>query len=92
MSLMDIKRKIIFVFLIIFLVGTGFSAGVFFGKFQVTCPVCKPEKIDFSLFWETWEALEEKFVDPAKIRYSKNDLWGNFRNGEQFGRPLYRFS
>jgi len=70
-KLMETKKKIIFVSLIIFLIGTGFSAGYFFGKFQVTCPVCKPEKIDFSLFWESWKVLEEKFVDHSKLDVQK---------------------
>lgn len=69
--LAEMKRKIIFVFLIIFLIGTGFCAGYFFGKFQVTCQVCKPEKVDFSLFWESWKVLEEKFAEPQKLDIQK---------------------
>jgi len=64
---MPTKRKIISIFLILFLTGTGFTAGYFFGKFQATCPVCPPEKVDFSLFWEAWKVLEENFVDKDKL-------------------------
>jgi carboxyl-terminal processing protease len=68
---MSTKRKIIFVFLIFFLIGAGFAGGFFFEKSQVACPVCKPEKVDFSLFWEAWKVLEEKFADPTKLDIQK---------------------
>jgi len=67
----QIKRKIVIVFLILFLVAAGFAGGFFFGKFQVTCPVCQPEQVDFSLFWESWKVLEEKFVDHSKLDVQK---------------------
>jgi len=58
----------------------AFGAGFYFAKSQV--PVAPPEGIintdlgqpqgfDFSLFWEAWAVLEEKFVDHAKIDYQK---------------------
>ncbi len=65
------KRKIIFIAGLIFLVGAGFSAGYFFGKFQVVCRVCQPEEVNFSLFWESWKALQEKFVDKGKLDTQK---------------------
>jgi len=68
---MAIKRKIIFVFLISFLFIATFSAGFFVGKFQVVCPVCPPEEIDFSLFWEAYHKLQEKFVDKEKLDVQK---------------------
>lgn len=68
---MERKRKIILVFLSLILIGAVFSGGYFFGKFQATCPVCKPEEVDFSLFWETWQVLKEKFVDKEKFDVQK---------------------
>lgn len=70
-------------FLIIFLLGFIlfiFGAGFYYGKSQV--PATPPQGIinadlgqpagtDFSLFWQAWRVLEEKFVDPAKIDYKK---------------------
>jgi carboxyl-terminal processing protease len=47
------------------LIGGGFYGGFFYGKLQ--CKVCPPEDIDFSLFWEAYHKLQEKFVDKSKI-------------------------
>jgi len=65
------KRKIILVFLSLILTGAVFSGGYFFAKFQATCPVCKPEEVDFSLFWEAWAKLQEKFADKEKFDVQK---------------------
>lgn len=65
------KRKIILSFLLVFLIGASFSAGYFFNKFQTTCPACKPEEVDFSLFWEAWAKLQEKFADKEKFDTQK---------------------
>lgn len=45
----------------------SFALGALFGKSQVICRVCQPEKIDFSLFWEAWERLEKEYVEPQEI-------------------------
>lgn len=67
----------IFFALIIF---TAFGLGFYFGKNQipVTAPegilnenLGKPENMDFSLFWEAWRSLEEKYVDSSGIDYEK---------------------
>jgi len=60
------KRKIFFGVLV-FLILTIFGLGIFIGTQLVVCPVCPPEEVDFSLFWETWKALEESFVEPEKL-------------------------
>lgn len=60
------KRKILFGVLI-FLVLSSFGLGIFIGTQMVVCPVCPPEYVDFSLFWETWKTLEEEFVEPEKL-------------------------
>lgn len=73
------KKKITIFFLVI-LISAAFGAGFYFGKSPI--PVAppegiintdmgKPEGTDFSLFWEAWKKLEEKFVDPEKIDYQK---------------------
>lgn len=56
---------LIFCFLVIF--GVGFWVG----KVQVVCKVCAPEKVDFSLLWEAWDKLQEKFVSPEKLDTQK---------------------
>lgn len=77
------NKKIGFIFLILFLVGIGFSAGFFVGESKVvcqicptcptcqTCPACPPEDIDFSLFWEAYHKLQEKFIDEGKFDIQK---------------------
>jgi carboxyl-terminal processing protease len=62
---MSMRKKIIFVFLIAILIGGSFYGGLRYGKYQ--CKICPPEDIDFSLFWEAYHKLQEKFVDKSKI-------------------------
>jgi carboxyl-terminal processing protease len=62
---MSMRKKIIFGFLAAILIGGSFYGGFFYGKLQ--CKICPPEDIDFSLFWETYHKLQEKFVDKSKI-------------------------
>ena len=38
-----------------------------FGKNSVVCQVCKPENIDFSLFWDAYNKLQQSFISPDKI-------------------------
>jgi len=61
-----LKQSFVLFFLVIIILGV-FGSGVWFGKGQVTCQVCAPEDLDFSLFWETWRVIERKFVDKASI-------------------------
>jgi len=53
------------------LISIVFGTGFFIGKLQVVCPVCKPEEVDFSLFWETWNVLKEKFYEPQRFDTQK---------------------
>jgi len=64
-------KKIIFVFFGVVLISIVFGSGFFIGKLQVVCPVCKPEDVDFSLFWETWKVLKEKFFEPQRFDTQK---------------------
>ena len=55
---------------LIFLIGAmlvNFGLGIWFGKSQVICSVCPPEDLDFSLFWESWRVLQEKYVESEKF-------------------------
>lgn len=61
-----LKQNFVFLFLILTILGS-FGLGVWFGKLQVICEVCPPQDLDFSLFWEAWKILQEKFVDKAKF-------------------------
>lgn len=61
-----LRKKFLISFLIIafFVI---FSLGIWIGKTQVVCKVCPPEKIDFSLFWESWDKIQEKYISPEKL-------------------------
>ena len=65
------KKKIIIIFSLILLLGGSFYSGYFFSQSRTECPVCKPEDVDFSLFWESWKTLKERFVDSTKFDTQK---------------------
>jgi carboxyl-terminal processing protease len=58
--------NLVLVFLVIVILAS-FGLGVWFGRSQVVCEVCPPQDVDFSLFWEAWSKLQEKFVDKEKF-------------------------
>lgn len=66
---MEFKQKIFFIFLILVITGTAFYGGYSLGKWQ--CVICPPEYLDFSLFWEVYQELQERFVNPEKIDIQK---------------------
>lgn len=41
--------------------------GFWLGQAQKVCPFCPPQDVDFSLFWEAWHKLEEKYVDKDEL-------------------------
>ena len=65
------KNKGLSLFFIILALALSFGAGFITGKNQVVCRVCQPEEINFSLFWESYGELKQKFVDPQKIDTQK---------------------
>jgi len=64
---MNKKFKKLSLILLIGIILISFGLGSLFGKSQVVCQVCPPEDVNFSLFWEAWKILEERFVEPQKI-------------------------
>ena len=58
-----LRQNFVLIFLIVVVLPIVFSFGFWSGKSSVVCPVCAPEEIDFSLFWEAWKAIEEKYVN-----------------------------
>ncbi len=44
-----------------------FTLGFWFAQCQLVCPVCPPEDVDFSLFWQTWRTIEERYIDKEQI-------------------------
>ncbi len=61
--MLEIKKTIF----LLLLVSGVFLGGFFLGESSVVCEICPPENIDFSVFWQTWNVLEEKFVEPGKL-------------------------
>lgn len=61
------KGKILnYVLLAVILVAV-FGFGFTVGKNQVVCKVCKPETLDFSLFWDAYNKLHANFINPSEI-------------------------
>ncbi|MDD5144868.1 MAG: S41 family peptidase [Candidatus Pacebacteria bacterium] len=60
------KQKFTFLFLVLIIFGS-FGLGIWFGKTQTVCQICPPEKVDFSLFWQAWEKIQEKYVDKGNL-------------------------
>lgn len=69
--MISLKKKIALSIFILLVFGGGF----FIGKLSVTCPVCPPQDVDLSLLWETWNKLEEKYVDPSALD-KQNMIYG----------------
>lgn len=64
--------KKIFYFLVACAIFFGvFVGGFYFGKSQVAPNVCKPETLDFSLFWDAYDKLQQNFMSPEKIDNQK---------------------
>ena len=43
----------------------GFGLGIWFGESR--CEICPPEELDFSLFWEAYHKIQEKFVNEKEL-------------------------
>jgi len=79
------KRIVLAVILSVIILAAVFSAGVFIGFERKAAlervsgvasqATGKPEEVDFSLFWEVWMRLKEKYVDRSQID-SQKQVWG----------------
>lgn len=68
---MSIQRKIFYIFIAVALIAGGVFGGFVVGKNQVPVNVCKPENLDFSLFWNAYNELQSHYVNPEKIDTQK---------------------
>lgn len=66
-----LKKRIFYSIIIIGLLVAVYTFGFYIGKNQVVCKACKPENIDFSLFWDAYEKLQSSFINPEKIDEQK---------------------
>lgn len=60
---MSLFKKILLVALVFII----FGVGLWVGRNTVVCPICPPEDLDFSLFWEAWHEIQEEYVNPEDI-------------------------
>ncbi len=63
----DVIKRLFSIFAISGLVIFTFFAGFYFGEQSVFCEICQPSQINFSLFWETFQELKQRYVEPGKI-------------------------
>lgn len=78
-----IKNRIIKFIAVMVLLSIVFDAGVLYGQKRISLPLAgpvkiinqdsgKPQNLDFSLFWDTWRLVEEKYAgkpDETKMFY-----------------------
>lgn len=64
------KKFFVLIFLISALL-TSFGLGILVGESRVECKICPPEEIDFSLFWEAYYQIQEKFPDSERLDVEK---------------------
>ncbi len=66
------------ILIIILCLGIGFGGGFWFSNWQaegsnpalmelVNRSLGQPKEVDFALFWEVWNTLHEKYVNPGKL-------------------------
>ncbi len=66
----NITKILITLSLFIFTFGIGFKIGEY-KTLRNTTSQNKIKSVDFNLFWQTWDRLEEKYVDQKKIEPTK---------------------
>ena len=73
-------RRIIFILSILILLAGASAGGYFVGKSSVRPEIIfnvsnhelgQPASVDFSIFWNAWAALQEKFVNKEKLDFQK---------------------
>ena len=65
------NKKICFSLILIVAFLFVFGIGFLVGQKQVVCPICPPEDVDFSLFWDAYYKLEQNFIEPTKLDTQK---------------------
>jgi carboxyl-terminal processing protease len=60
------KKSLRLIF-VVFAIFSSFGLGFWLGQEQVVCEICPPQDLDFSLFWEAYHKLQEKFVDKKDL-------------------------
>jgi len=63
---MEKYKRIILISVTLVFTGIGLLSGYFWGRSEQSS-VTPSGEINFTLFWDTWKVLEEKYVDPSKL-------------------------
>lgn len=58
-----LKQKFVLIFLLL-IISIVFSFGFWLGKAQIVYP---PESVDFSVFWESWSLIKERYLDKNEL-------------------------
>lgn len=77
------RRRIIIIFvLVLAIAGGAFYAGVYYGKSQIPSiysiqdvgnkTLGQPDNVDFSLFWDAWKTIQEKYV--GRVDLNKKEM------------------
>jgi len=64
-------KKVIKYIILAAIVLAVFCGGFVVGKQTAVCNVCKPETVDFSLFWDAYTKLKGHFINPDDITDQK---------------------
>ena len=68
---MDRTRKIIIAISILIFIGMGVAGGFFWGKTYEENVAAQSGNINFTLFWDAWKVLQDKYVDPSQLDIKK---------------------
>src|SRR3989344_4350947 len=69
--MINIDKKIAYPLMIISVASVIFGAGIWLGQSTAVVNVCKPEELNFSLFWDAYNKLHASFINPEKIEDEK---------------------
>jgi len=62
-----IFKKTIYIVVAVIVAGGIFSLGLWIGVTKIAYHVPQPGTLDFSLFWDAYNKLQQNFIDPVKI-------------------------
>ncbi len=71
MTVNKLTRALFILSIGVFLFGSGFKIGQYQSIRSLTQTISQKDALDFSLFWDTWRQLEEKYVDKKKLDPTK---------------------
>lgn len=65
------KKRVIYSLFLVALFAGFFGAGIWVGVNKIAYNVPQPGTIDFSLFWDAYNKLQQNFINPEKINSQK---------------------